>query len=45
MEVGATTVVNRVRLHHLNEDQEITRNHTETMQRELAANKAEVKEL
>ena len=45
VEVDATMVLNMVRLRHLSEDQELTRTHTDALQRELAANRSEVREL
>ena len=45
VEVGATLVTNTFCLHHLNEDQELTINRTDAMQRELTTTRAEVREL
>ena len=45
LEVGATSLTNVVHLHHLNNDQELTRNHTDALQRKLIATQVEVREL
>ena len=44
-EVSATTKVTAVRLSRLDEDNHRTRNHTEALQKEVTATRAEMREL
>ena len=45
MEVGATSQVNSVRLHQLDDDHDRTRDRTEVLRREMAVTRTEVQEL